>query len=94
MKKRIAFILLLDLLAVFVICSSGFYDDWSLVRALSEWSRNPTTETRAALDRQSRISQLKVFAFMGTAFVFLAFLTVPTVIIFERRKASRLARTE
>ena len=94
MKRKIVIVLVLDLLLAMVIFPSSIYDDFGLAAAYVDWVQNPTPEKRAILDRRHRISMIRQYIVMGSEYgsiyCVLVVLTVPFVIIAERRKSRRV----
>jgi hypothetical protein len=89
MKSKIAIVLGVALLLTWVIASFSFYDDFQLSAALSRSIRNPTSESHIALDRQRDISKGKYWIFMGSVYLLIAGITVPLVVLYERRRLRR-----
>ena len=59
------------------------------VRAYGAWRDNPTTETRAELDRQRTITGWHHVLFAGILWAGMAAITVPVVLAISRRSSGR-----
>lgn len=90
MKTRLAIILVVELLVAFWIFENSIIDDWALAKAISDWRRNPSTETRAAYERAGRNARWMGLAIFATLFGVMAVPTVSLVVLVERRKSKRL----
>ena len=75
MKKLIP-ILIVEFLLAYFIFSIGFFDRLEHQRAFIAWHKNPTSQTRAELDRQGRITGLYNLGLSGVAFGVMAAGTV------------------
>jgi hypothetical protein len=89
MKARLAIWLSVEL-----VLASGLSTDSCLlrraeVRAYGAWMDNPTTETKAELDRQRRITAWEHVFFGGMLWAAMATVTVPIVLVISRRKSER-----
>jgi hypothetical protein len=75
LRKLITILLILELLvAYFVVAPSVHRREHT--RAFVAWHDNPTLETRAELDRQSRINQFYSVGFSGVVFLIMAVTTL------------------
>jgi len=56
-RKVIAILLSVEFVAAMLLGQRGHLDSSTTARAFGAWYRNPTPDTRAALDRQKRINE-------------------------------------
>jgi len=90
MKMRLTIILVVELLLSFWIFSFAIMDDWRLAEAIVAFHKNPSTETRTALNRQRTSSNWQGLAVFAVIFSALVVPTIPLVVMLERRKSKNL----
>ncbi len=82
-KKSLAILLFCEFLVAVALGQAGIAHRSELDRAFAEWHTRPTTQSRAALERQKSIIQVQRWTFTGVLFAVLA---VGTIIVNRLRK--------
>ena len=89
MRKVIAILLSAEFVAAMLLGQCGHLDSSTTARTFTAWYRNPTPDTRSALDRQKRINEYSRIGFSLAVFVGMAGVT-----LFLTRTQSRRRRSE
>ena len=85
MTKPVAILLVAEMLVAYFVLSPTCILRRGQVQAFAAWHDHPTPETRAELDRQSRITEL-----YSAAFAVLAFTVMAGPTLFYARRWRRL----
>jgi len=82
-KKSLATLLAFEFLLAVALGQAGFVNRSELDRAFIEWHLRPTTKSRAAFERQKRITEVQRWSFSGVLFAVLA---GGTILVYRVRK--------
>ena len=93
MKIRLAIWLGVDLVLASGLSVSSCLLRGDEVRAYAAWHDDPTTENRAALDKQRSITAWQHVFFAGMLWTAMAAITVPVVIRVSRRSTGHESQT-